>query len=243
MRNIVEYRKNYYQLPFERRMEVIRRGEILQVLSVYSYKSILEIGCGYSTIANYLDINSKKVTIIEPDKHFALKAKREQPSVNVINNFFEKTEPIQNIDLIIISCLLHEIQNIELFIEHLKKFCQEETLVHVNVPNGHSFHRLLAVEMGLLENAVQPTNTQFLMQQKREAYTMNTLIKTFIDQGFYVLEKGGYFIKTNTHEQLEQMFDKGIIDQSFLDALSTLGREFPENAAEIFANFKLTIRG
>jgi hypothetical protein len=38
--------------------------------------------------------------------------------------------------------------------------CSANTLVHVNVPNAKSMHRLLALEMGLIDTLYAPSELQ-----------------------------------------------------------------------------------
>src|SRR5437762_1281716 len=67
--------------------------------------------------------------------------------------------------------LVHEVEDSERVVETTRSLCTTQTIVHVNVPNAHSFHRLLAYEMGLIENVHQRSDIQQRMQQSHTCDT------------------------------------------------------------------------
>lgn len=62
-----------------------------------------------------------------------------------------KTLLEHDFDFIIISGLLHEVPDPKKLLQSIYKICKQDTLVHINVPNVYSFHRLLAYEMGCIK--------------------------------------------------------------------------------------------
>lgn len=46
--------------------------------------------------------------------------------------------------LMILSSLLHKVEDSQRFLRAVFKCCTENTVVHINVPNADSIHRLLA---------------------------------------------------------------------------------------------------
>ena len=67
--------------------------------------------------------------------------------------------------------------------------------MHVNVPNAHSLHRLLAVEIGLIEDPFELSSTQKQMQQ-HSTFGLDSLAELLCQQGFEVQSSGGYFINS-----------------------------------------------
>ena len=228
MRNIDKYSKDYLKLDFERIQEKYRKRKILEILNRYKPKKILEVGCGIDSIENYYNCD---LTIIEPVKDFTknLKAK-------VINDCFENVNLNENFDFILVSGLLHEVSNVDKFLLHLKKIAKN-SIIHINVPNAKSFHKLLGVSSGFLNSIYEKTPTHKILQQN-SVFDMDTLVKLLEKYKFEVIDKGGYFIKPFSHSQMAKILEYEIIDEKILDGLYNL-KELEEFSSEIFVNVKV----
>src|SRR4029078_5367609 len=88
--------------------------------------------------------------------------------IEIINGFFESVVDSllpQTFDLIIIGGFLHEINNPGEVLQTVRKVCHANTIVHSFVPNAHSFHRLVAYEMGLIKDVYQKSGHDELFQR------------------------------------------------------------------------------
>lgn len=106
------------------------------------------------------------------------------------------------------------------------------------MPNALSLHRLLAVSAGMIP---QPDilSQRNIMLQQHHVYTFEALKNMLISAGdIQVLEKGSYFIKPFTHEQMHQCVAQGIFGKKVLDGLYNLTKYLPEHGAEIYINFQ-----
>ena len=65
--------------------------------------------------------------------------------------------------MVICSSLLHEVKQPEKLLNAIKKVCNSKTVIHINVPNMFSIHRLLGVEMGMISDVFEASdcNRQF----------------------------------------------------------------------------------
>ena len=115
--------------------------------------------------------------------------------------------------------------------------CSPATRVHVNVPNARSLHRLLALEMGLIEDVHQLSYNQLCLQQPR-TFDIDSLSALCTKNGFEVTEQGSYFIKPYTHRQMAQLQDIGLLDERMLDGLYSLARHLPDMGSEIFVHLR-----
>ena len=106
--------------------------------------------------------------------------------------------------------------------------------MHVNVPNAHSLHRLLAVEIGLIEDPFELSSTQKQMQQ-HSTFGLDSLAELLCQQGFEVQSSGGYFINF-THPQMQDLCDCGFLTGAHLEGLFRLSRRMPEFGSEIYIN-------
>ena len=154
MRDIDKYTENYIIANFEDYQIKYRRKLILDVMSKYNPKTILEIGCGMKPLFQYIDdIKYEKYVVVDPSNKFfdnAVRLSRNDNRIECIHDFFTaRSVPHIKYDMIICAGLLHEIENPGNMLKEIRKISQEETVIHINVPNVNSVHRLLAKSMGL----------------------------------------------------------------------------------------------
>ena len=245
MRNIENYMEEYKKHDFEEIQVSYRRKKVLEQINLYPHKSILEIGCGLMPIFNYFD-DFETMTIVDPGIEFfenAKKLSRNKPQIKFIHGFFENTinELIkQNYDIIIVSGLLNELERPNIFLKALKTVCSPNTVIHINVPNAMSLHRILAKEMGLIEDVTQKSETQIRLQQ-HSTFSMDSLIELVKKHQFKIIDHGSFFIKPFTHQQMHCMLNANIIDAKVLDGLYELTKYMQDYGSEIFVNCQIHI--
>ena len=245
MRDIKDYTKVYKQNGFENIQVFYRRKKVLEIINKLKPKRILEIGCGMEPLFPFYS-NYEKFVVIEPSKDFyenAIKLSDKNNKVTCINQcldseFIKNNQIVSDFDLIICSCLLHEIENTDSFLKAIHNLCNQDTVVHINVPNSHSFHRLLAKHIGLIKDEHQLSERNVLLQQQR-VFDLSSLEKTLIEAGFYIIDKGSFFIKPFTHSQMEKLIESGICDDKMLDGFFSLTEDLPDFGSEIFVNCKI----
>lgn len=243
MRDIEKYEKDYNVPNFEDYQLVYRRRKILESLEKYKPKTILEIGCGMEPLFQFWVSSYDTYTVIEPGEKFykhALECARYNDKIRCVNDFFGE-KSVKNLDcydVIICSGLLHEVEEITSFLESIRKVCHSDTIVHFNVPNAKSFHRLLAKEMGIIKEVYEPSQRNILYQQNR-VFDLETLLNLLQEYHFSCIESGSYFVKPFTHDQMFQMLENGCIDKTVLDGLWKMTEYMPELGSEIYANCKI----
>ena len=119
--------------------------------------------------------------------------------------------------------------------------CTEDTIVHINVPNANSIHRLLAVQMGLIEDIHELSELQLRMQ-RNHVYDLESLRAIVEKCGFEVIESGTYFPKFFSAGQMEKMLNGGIIQESIFEGLDKMIKYMPEFGSEIYVQTKYTGR-
>lgn len=190
---------------------------------------------------NYIN-DYDKFIIVEPSDKFYNNAinqsKMKKQDIVCIKDFFENSISKlknYNFDFIILSSLLHEVENSKDILECIKKVCNEDTIIHINVPNALSFHRVLAKEMGLINSVYNKSDMQVKLQITN-TFDLDSLEKILNESGFDIVEKGSYFFKPFTHNQMKAIVDNDIIDVGVLDGLYDVNKYFPLNGSEIFVN-------
>ena len=167
-----------------------------------------------------------------------------QDSINAVicyNDFLENLEAElldYEFDYIVCSSLLHEVENPRQFLQNIFNLCiKDKTIVHINVPNMNSFHRLLAKESGLIKDEHDISQNNILLQQHTN-FDMNMLKSMIQDTGFQILNSGSYFIKPFTHSQMEYLMDIGLLTNEMLDGLYSMQKYMPNLGSEIFIEAK-----
>lgn len=244
-RNIDDYSEKYLHSDFECWQVRYRRKLISEQIEKYSPKRILEIGCGMEPLFLYFpDI---EFTIIEPAKHFYNNAKelvqqKGYNNVKIINAFFGENEECSNLerefDMIVCSGLLHEVDNPTEILSVISKKCNNNTIVHVNVPNAYSLHRLLAKTSGMIQSVYELSERNTLLQQQT-VFDLKKLEKMITDCGFEVADKGSYFVKIFPHEAMNKLVELGIVTEQILDGFYDLTEYIPELGSEIYVNCRI----
>lgn len=238
---IEAYQSAYSASNFEVIQAQYRKRLLLELLEKHQPKRILEVGCGWDTIANSWQ-GFEHLCIVEPGSEFAEKARQDMAhnsKVKVVQHFLEDATEIlrDDYDLILLSSLLHEVPDVEALMLSAKALCSAHTLVHVNVPNAKSMHRLLALEMGLIDTLYAPSDLQKTFKQPR-IFDLQSL-KTLADlTGFEVVSEGSFFMKPFTHAQMHTLAQTGFATNAMLDGLWALTKHFPENGSEIYINLQ-----
>lgn len=249
MRNIEDYTDKYLDDGFERYQVEFRRKKILEIIKRFQPRSILGIGCGMEPIFKYLAADSyDKITIVEASEIFFENAKRlssGSPKITCINAFFEDWAEGQeeSFDFILCSSLLHELEDPDKMLEAIKLLCQnareKETIVHINVPNANSIHRLLAQKMGMIEDVHELSDRNRVLQQ-HSVFDIESLSEKAEEHGFKIVETGSYFLKFFPHSMMMEMMEKNIITYPVLEGCYELAKIFQENGSEIYVNMQYT---
>lgn len=237
LRDLKDYSQQYLNQPFESQMVYFRRKKILELAGNTANLKILEIGCGMEPAYMWMS-EFQSLTIVEPSEVFFRNAEYHKPddsSVHLVQALAEEisTLPSAPFDLILISSLLHELSNPEHLLLNMRSWCTSQTRMILNVPNALSFHRLLAVEMGLIASAYTPSAANIQFQQHR-IFDQNSFQELAKSCGFRILSSETAFIKPFTHRQMQDLLDLKILNADLLNGLMQVSPVMPENGAEIF---------
>ncbi len=243
-RDLQDYQEQYANQPYEKYQVAFRKRKIKELLAKYDHKKLLEVGCGLESI--FLDLNSyEHLTVVEPAEMFYEKALEDaktakNKNINAIKALLEEAEielKKENFNFILVSSLLHEIPNQQAFLKTLHNISSKDTVIHINVPNAKSFHRLLAVEMGLIKSEFEMSASNIQFQQQR-VFDLAALTSIAETNGFQVVESGSYSFKPFTHSQMQNMINISAITEQMLDGFYKMERYLPGLGSEVFVNIK-----
>lgn len=153
-------------------------------------------------------------------EHFA-----EEPGLAIVCSLFEDYEPKRKFDTILGTHILEHVDQPIGVLAHAREWGSRLVML---VPNALSIHRLVAVEMGLLES---PDSLNALDQRlgHRRVYDPDLLHDHVSAAGWRVVHSGGVFLKPLSNGQIDRWFDERI-----MDGFAAAARHFPRHAAEIF---------
>jgi len=228
---------------FEKEMVKARQMYIAELILEQKPKTVLEIGCGseqlFSKLMDYDFI--ERWIIVEPSDEFVQAARStiQDERVSIIQGFIEQVvenETIESVDLCLCSGLLHEVESPKLILNAARNVTKSSGLIHINVPNALSMHRLLAVEMGLISSTYESSERNKALAQFH-IFDKTSLTELTENSGLHIESTGGYFIKPFSHTQMEKVVD--VIGKDVLIGLYRLGCKMPDMASEIYVNARV----
>lgn len=244
VRDIADYASNYSNDigGFEQFKVIYRRKKILEIMDYYNPRVVLEIGCGLEPLFCHIK-KDLEFTIVEPSDKFyynAEKLSKKRENVTCVKGFFEDVAVRlrdKNYDMVICSGLMHEVSDSQKLLNTIWSVCGDETVIHINVPNMYSLHRILGVEMGILSNVFDKSEGNIKMQQNTN-FDMDKLKKMVESNKMKVIDEGAYFIKPFSHKQMKEMLAAKIINENVLEGLYAITKYMPQFESEIFVNCK-----
>ncbi len=238
-RDIEKYAKDYLDDEFEFVMSKYRKNMLVEMLKKYKPKNIVDIGPAYNYLFNdYKDFDT--YIIVEPSKIMCDRIVP-QKGVRIINDFLENVDnsEFKNIDFVIASGMIHEVENPEKFLEKIHSICTKDTIVHVLAPNSNSFHLIFAKEAGMIKEIGEITDYSQKMQRLR-TFNINSLEKLINDCGFETVEKGSFYFKFFNQSKMTKCIKEKMLTDDLLDALVKLGGgAMRDYSAEIWVNGRI----
>lgn len=220
----MNYTPKFYkdENSFERYLERERTKQVVESISKLYPCSILDIGPGLRPYFFYLNWN--KYTIIEPNKEFINYYPK---SITAINSTLENFDLGEKFDAIIISSVLHLIEDCDVFLEKLKPLCHKNTLIHINVPNTYSLHRLIGFEMDLIQDLYDKSLKDIEFNHKTN-FSELSLITLLAYHNFKIETYKTYMVKPFANEQMSMIITPGLAK-----GLQNLTKYLPKYGCEI----------
>lgn len=153
----------------------------------------------------------------------------DRAGVRKICSLFEDLAMDETYDSIVMEHVLEHVMDPGALLRRAKSWLAPGGRILAGVPNGHSFHRLVAVKMGLLDDPCDLNDRDVALGHRR-VYTMESFRLELEAAGLEVMHTGGVFFKPLSNAQIDSQWTAEMID-----GFGQLGADFPDNAAEIFA--------
>jgi 2-polyprenyl-3-methyl-5-hydroxy-6-metoxy-1,4-benzoquinol methylase len=223
----VEHLSAWYvseQLGFDRRLIAFRYESIRPH---FHGESCLELGPADGEMTSRLVRDFERLTVVDGSAQL-LQRLPNVPHLRKVHALFEDFVPEERFDTVVME---HILEHVDAPVELLRRGAQwlaPGGVLIAGVPNGHSFHRLVAVKMGMLQHPCELNERDHLLGHRR-VYTPATFHADVRAAGLTIRASGGVFFKPLSNKQMEDSFSEALI-QGFYE----LGKDFPDHAAELF---------
>jgi SAM-dependent methyltransferase len=187
----------------------------------------LELGPALGQMTKFLVDDFSIIHLVEGSKDL-LDQIPDYKNVIKHHSFFEEFETDLKFDTIIMSHVLEHIEKPIDVLKHVSKWLSDNGVLIISVPNAKSFHRLVAVEMGLLKNEYELNQRDHELGHYR-VYDLTTLKKDVSSADLKIIDEGGIFFKPLSNIQIQNNWTEAMIDGFY-----KLGKKFPDYCAEIF---------
>lgn len=192
----------------------------------------LELGSADGQMTQFLVADFEKLTIVDGAPEL-LEVIPDAPNLLKVHSLFEEFNPQEKFNTIIMEHILEHVEYPVDLLKLAKNWLAPKGRILLGVPNADSFHRLVAVKMGLLDNPCQ-LNKRDISQGHRRVYTPSTFRKDITDAGLQIETMGGVLFKPLSNQQIQNQWNEEMIRGFF-----ALAKDFPWNAADIYAVCRL----
>jgi trans-aconitate methyltransferase len=219
---------------FDQFLERVRFNNVRKTVELHKHEHILDIGSGPHS--SFLQLQGwETYTIVEPIEEFCdilVNSSLGMKGVIIINRTFEDVVLERKYDCVILSSVLHMIKDDFAVLDKIHYLCDERNIVHINVPNRYSMHRILGVNMGMLSDVSSLSKKDIKYGHKR-IYNNADLLGLVSSAGFDVRFYKTYMMKPFNEEKMSC-----IADERVLSGLEKMIDWFPENGCEIMLEAK-----
>ncbi len=189
----------------------------------------LELGSDESPTTSILARWSERLTVVDKEDKFVGKVLKDEllSDIRFVLSRWEDYSTYERYSDIILTDSLEHVEDPVKVLSLAKSWLSEDGRIHIIVPNARSIHRLLGVEMGLLETPYS-LNRNDIESGHVRVYDMNLLQAQIKSSGLIPVALEGVQFKPLTDGQL------ATFPREFMDALNNLSHLFSDNCAELY---------
>jgi 2-polyprenyl-3-methyl-5-hydroxy-6-metoxy-1,4-benzoquinol methylase len=213
------------QLDFDRRLIGFRHRTIRPF---FRGTRGLELGSAEGQMTRFLKDDFEELVIVDGAQEL-LDVIPDYPNVTKVHALFEEFAPERGFDVVIMEHILEHVADPVDILKRGRAWVNPGGRVIAGVPNARSFHRLAAVKMGLLARPDE-LNARDHAQGHRRVYDSESFRRDIETAGYKVVHMGGVYFKPLSNQQIQDHWD-----ERMLEGFYELGKDFPENTADLFA--------
>jgi 2-polyprenyl-3-methyl-5-hydroxy-6-metoxy-1,4-benzoquinol methylase len=186
---------------------------------------VLEFGCATGLMTALLAERSVSIDALERAEAYVARARaRALPGTTVHHGAIFDWTPPGRFHHVVAANLINELPDPARFLAHCRDHLAPGGLLHLTANNPRSLHRLVAREMGLLED-VHAVSDRGERYQSAPLYDADELEALAAAAGLICVHREGVIVKPLTNAQLAELPD------AVIDGLDALTRELPGHGA------------
>lgn len=230
-----KYAANYITSDDSSQQRLMRELEIRVLKAFLQRGKVLELGCEIGYMSELLSPLVDRLDIVDASSEFLNRTrKRGLANAQYFCSLFEEFNPPCLYDCVVASHVLEHLLDVQSVLKIIHAALGENGLLFVAVPNARALSRQLARHMGLIDDLYALTPND-LRGGHRRVYDRVTLNRELEIAGFEIVSQGGIFFKYLADFQMDQMIDTGILGEQQLEGLFSLGNEYPDMCADVYA--------
>jgi len=196
-------------------------------IPLFRGSSCLEMGPATGYMTKRLAEHFGAVTAVEGSVSL-LQQVPDFPNVTKVHSLFEAFEPEATYDTIVCNHVMEHIEQPVALLKKMRSWLSPSGIAIIGVPNAKSFHRLAAVDMGLLTSEYELNERDHALGHYR-VYDQASLREDIEAAGLRICAEGGIFMKFLSNQQTVELLSPEIIEAYF-----KLADRFVANSAEIY---------
>ncbi|MBC7482952.1 MAG: class I SAM-dependent methyltransferase [Rhizobacter sp.] len=193
---------------------------------------VIELGVGDGVTLSRLSPRTPHYCVVEGAESLVAHARSAHPEVELVHAMFEDHLPAQPCDKLLALHVLEHVDEPVALARHLHRWLRPGGELIIVVPNRNSFHRRLAVLMGL-QPALDTLGPRDHLVGHQRVYDLPLLREHLRAAGFEPFEERGFFLKTLPNSMMLGH------SPELIKALNLLGDQLP---ADYQANLALRCR-
>jgi trans-aconitate methyltransferase len=207
----------------------LKRLQARTMLPFLAGTSALELGCATGELSTLLIDHFERYHIVEGSAVNIEQARSRLPPATFTHALWEEYEPEDGVefsDAILFNAVEHVEDPVGL-LRGVSAWLAPHGRIHVVVPNGLSFHRLIGVELGLQPDPLALTPGD-IAQGHHHNFTIDQLMSVARGAGLDVLAWRGIFLKVLPNNRMLDW------DWPLILAMHEVSQRVPEHAAELY---------
>lgn len=228
-----------YEYSFD---DTLRRYLLRTFLTFGASGKALELGCYLGGFTSHLIPHFPDLTIVDGATSALETARRRHgETLQYREGMLETIElPEKTFEAVFLVHVLEHVDDPVRVLTRISTWLTPTGKLYLAVPNALAASRQLATRMGIIDHNTSVTPGE-RAQGHRRTYTMDRLQRDAKNANLTIEASGGVFFKPLANFQFDKLLNTDIINSDYLEACYSLGMDYPELTASIYAICKRTL--